>query len=226
MTKFLLNFFFPLHCLACGSEGHLACPSCRKKIPPTENPDDLIRAKIFAISDYRDPLVQALVRVLKYQGWKIASLEIAELILESTINNPNSFLSSLLTQKISPPSAKILLVPVPLSPWRRFRRGYNQAELIAKNLVQLKPDLFELRTDLVKKIRHTKSQVEIQERHKRLKNLTGAFELVEINKQNLKDRTILLLDDVTTTGTTFQELKKLFHHTQVKEVICLAFAHG
>ncbi|MEK7091572.1 MAG: hypothetical protein AAB900_01150 [Patescibacteria group bacterium] len=215
MTKFFLDFFFPLHCLACGAEGHLACPTCRRKIPPAEQPEVLTRAKIWARADYRDPLASELVRALKYRGWKVAAMEMAEIML-----------NQLPLDLDQTPADKIILVPAPLSTWRRLGRGYNQAELIAKALARLAPERFELGTGLVKKIRHTKSQVEIKERSKRLVNLIDAFTYTTRGRRLARGWCILLIDDVTTTGATFIELKKLFHTAEAKKIICWAFAHG
>lgn len=215
MFKLLLDFFFPLHCLACGVEGQLACQACREKIPAAENLEALTRAKIIARADYRDPLVAELVHTLKYRSWKVAAPEIAEIMLKQFPLN--------LAHR---PTDKIMLVPVPLSAWRRLGRGYNQAELIAKALAKQAPEHFELATDLVAKIRHTESQVEIKERSKRLTNLAGAFALTTRGSRLARGRHLFLIDDVSTTGATLMELQKLFRQTGASEIRGWAFAHG
>jgi ComF family protein len=219
--KLILDFFFPLHCLSCGQEGQLACPKCRAKIALANNPDNLTSAKISAVADYQDPLVAGLIHALKYQGWTAAAPEMAEIILQH-LNRQ----SGLTAKILNPGDLKVMLVPVPLSTWRQGQRGYNQAELLAKALQPLAPERFEVCPDLVKKIRHTISQVEIKERHKRLINLAGAFALSDGGLTKVRGRRLLLLDDVTTTGATFNELKKLFRAAGAAEIICLAFAHG
>lgn len=213
--RLITAFFFPLHCLACGMEGHLACPVCRAEIAPADQSEVLTRAKIFASADYRDPLVAELVHALKYRGWKVAASEIAEIMLRQ----------SPLDLSVRP-ADKIILVPAPLSIWRRFGRGYNQAELIAKALTKLSPERFELGTGLATKIRHTKSQVEIKERSKRLTNLAGAFALTARGRMLARGRHLLLIDDVATTGATLLELQKLFRGAGAREIEGWAFAHG
>jgi len=89
-----------------------------------------------------------------------------------------------------------LIVPVPMHWWRRYRRGYNQAHLLAKDLAQ--------RTGLpmvnaVTRSRHTPPQAGLSD-HQRRHALSNVFAVSR--PSSVKDRHVLLIDDVFTTGAT------------------------
>ena len=92
-----------------------------------------------------------------------------------------------------------LVVPVPVHFWRKFRRQFNQADEIARIIA--KTAGFELARPL-RRTRYTKPQADL-DRSTRLKNLAAAFKLAPTaSKRSLKDRPVLLIDDVLTTGAT------------------------
>lgn len=95
-----------------------------------------------------------------------------------------------------------LIVPIPLH-WRRKRkRGYNQAEIIAKNLEKLTG--LPVDTRLIVRKKYTEPQKALDHK-KRKKNLRGVFEV----KRNLSHKRILLIDDIYTTGSTIDEAAKV-----------------
>lgn len=99
-----------------------------------------------------------------------------------------------------------LIIPVPLHPNRRSERGYNQSEKIAlgiqEGLRQQNPDAPVLATQILIRSRDTPHQIG-QGREERLRNLTGAFNIETI--EVIQNKTILLVDDVLTTGATLAE---------------------
>jgi ComF family protein len=97
-----------------------------------------------------------------------------------------------------------LIIPVPLHPNRQAERGYNQSEKIAQGIyegLKISKDP-ELSTKILVRSRDTPHQLG-QGREERLSNLTGAFtvEAIEV----IQNKTILLVDDVLTTGATLAE---------------------
>lgn len=93
------------------------------------------------------------------------------------------------------------LVPVPLHPRKKWKRGYNQSEEIAKGIADA---LWEnpkgrIITDVLRRRRFTKTQTQISVGNK-WENMTGAFLVRDVEK--LKGKNILLIDDVLTTGAT------------------------
>lgn len=92
-----------------------------------------------------------------------------------------------------------LIIPVPLYPDREKKRRYNQAELLAKPFA--KAINVPMRTDLLGRMRATRSQAEQKSRGERIKNIAGAFG-VGGSADCLHNKNILLIDDVCTTGAT------------------------
>lgn len=99
-----------------------------------------------------------------------------------------------------------LIIPVPLHPNRLSERGYNQSEQIARGILQglsqSNPDAPGLATQILRRSRDTPHQIG-QGREERLRNLTGAFNVESI--EMIQNKTILLVDDVLTTGATLAE---------------------
>lgn len=111
-----------------------------------------------------------------------------------------------------------VVVPVPLH-WRRlFMRGYNQSEVIAKGLANRLGVPMER---MLKRNRYTKQQANL-DKAEREKNLIGAFSLIK--GANCKKRSILLVDDVMTTGSTLTEAAKVLLNGVDCEVSILVLA--
>jgi ComF family protein len=90
------------------------------------------------------------------------------------------------------------VVPVPLFWWKGLRRGYNQSRLLASVISR---ECGIPLHDALARTRNTRTQTKLTE-EKRLRNVCGAFRL---NGDGIQDRTILLVDDVMTTGATVRE---------------------
>lgn len=96
------------------------------------------------------------------------------------------------------------IVPVPMHSRKKRQRGYNQSELIAKQLgVYLNK---EVRTDILIKTRYTRPQSRLKRRD-RIYNLEGAFSVTP--EAFIEGKRILLVDDVLTTGTTINTCAKI-----------------
>lgn len=113
-----------------------------------------------------------------------------------------------------------LLVPVPLSPGRLAERGFNQAELLAGELSALVGIPM---VPVLKKIRETEPQTGLT-RSRREANLKGAFDLY--NPNALRAKTVILLDDVFTTGSTMSEAAVVLHQGGALSVLGLSLAAG
>ena len=115
-----------------------------------------------------------------------------------------------------------IIVPIPLSQQGLRKRGFNQAELIAKHLSDMlsTSDVGQKNigcyTNVLYKNKSTISQVEIKDRKKRLKNLNGAFSVK--NSELIKNKVILVVDDVSTTGATILEARRALLARGAKEV--------
>lgn len=124
-----------------------------------------------------------------------------------------------------------MIIPVPLHWLRQWKRGYNQAEVIARGIAA--EMVIPLRNDILKRHRHTKTQTKVEVDEKSA-NVSGAFAVYEDAAENFRNgrnvRHILLIDDVFTTGSTlyacFRALRSVFPpHVRIS-VATLGFVGG
>ena len=88
------------------------------------------------------------------------------------------------------------VLPMPLARERLAERGYNPALLLARHLAPLKTD-----ATLLLRTRHTPAQSDLS-RAERLRNVRGAFAVEPLRSHELRDRRVVLVDDVMTTGAS------------------------
>ena len=111
------------------------------------------------------------------------------------------------------------LIPVPLSPARFFIRGVNQAEVLAHCLSRLSgvPHI----PDLVHKVRNTPSQSGLSRRQREL-NVKGAFRVNRRQAEKVRGKSVLLVDDLITTGATVGEMAKVLRRAGVEQVFAFS----
>lgn len=166
--------------------------------------------------DYRQPLVRQAIWELKYRGNKKITRLLAQCLYEE--------LAEELSEKtVFENLGKPLLIPIPLSKKRRQERGFNQCELLANELEAIDTgNFFEVSLGTLIKIRDTESQTK-KGRTARLENLKNCFAIPIPPK--IAGRSVILLDDVTTTGATFEEAKRTIISAGAKKVFEIAVAH-
>ena len=108
------------------------------------------------------------------------------------------------------------IVAVPLHAKRIKQRKYNHMELVCEQFSKLSG--YECNFDLIKRIKDTKPQYKLS-REQRLENLSNAF---EVNKDAYKGKTVLVLDDICTTGSTFEEMIKALNSEEISSIVCLS----
>lgn len=140
------------------------------------------------------------------------------LLFEMLLHCPIQPLAALIQLSHTEPSP--VLVPIPLHPTRKKIRGFNQAEVVGEYLSQLSPTPFI--SGVVVRNRDTPQQAHIPSKIKRAENIRGAFDCVD--QQVFKQKSIILVDDVVTTGATAKEVLKAIGKTQntTSYVVCLA----
>lgn len=210
----ILNVVFPVKCLNCGEVGSYFCIECIANSPTAERES----AKwIFPLFDYRHPPLKKALWLFKYKNKKILAETFAE-ILHGKILEELSELAIMENFRNS------ILIPIPLSKKRYRERGYNQAELITKELVKLDKNInFSLENTVLIKIKDTEHQAHIKNRAERLKNIVGSFTVK--NEDLIKSKNIILIDDILTTGATLTEARKILKQAGAKKVIAFTVAH-
>jgi ComF family protein len=116
-----------------------------------------------------------------------------------------------------------VLVPIPLHPSRLAYRGFNQAEALGKFIAQKLG--IPIRSDILLRIKKTVPQVEVKERKKRLVNMHDVFSIRQSTIINCQS-TIILFDDVCTTGATLRSAANVLKRAGAKSVWGVVMAHG
>jgi ComF family protein len=118
----------------------------------------------------------------------------------------------------------VLVIPVPLWPGKRESRGFNQAEDIARTLARSRTGTrIQLDTHSLVRQRDTASQTGLT-RHQRRANVRGAF--AATRRDRVRGRSVLLIDDVMTTGTTAGECARVLLRAGAKEVFVATVARA
>lgn len=230
MWKDVLDFVFPVFCLGCNKEGEWlcggclddflkqsfvqACPVCHLNnnsglLCLTCKPNSYLDKHFAAIEYGEDKLSGKIIHTFKYEYIESVFFVLEKVIEKYLSENTDKF------------SNIDFVVPVPLHPRRSAERGFNQAELIANKVAFCLKK--EMRKDLIVRKKYTSNQAHLG-REDRMKNISGAFGLS--SDLNIKDKNILLVDDVFTTGSTMQECAKVLKDTEVSCVIGFTIVRG
>lgn len=228
MFKFLLDIIAPKKCYSCKKEWHFLCERClsnmsnfspicyvcKEKSNNFEVHDKCLKwvyyDKIILLSHYKNHSISKLIKDLKfYQKRDISEdfwLYLSRLFLDNEIyKNTDNY---------------IIVFP-PMWFLKRLTRWYNHSELMAKIISK---DLgIKLEKNLIKKVKSTKQQSKLN-RNDRLLNLTDSFKLNDNNITNKYNKTIVIVDDVISTGSTINELSKIFKNAWYKRIIWLIIA--
>lgn len=108
-----------------------------------------------------------------------------------------------------------LIVPVPLHKSKRSERGFNQAELIARAAVKRLPQPVQIASGVLVRQRATISQVGLS-REQRIANVSDAFRVRD--RRRVQGRTVIVVDDVMTTGTTLSECARVLKQAGAEQV--------
>ena len=210
----ILDIVCPVKCISCGKSDIDLCLECLRDAPPAERES----AKwIFSLYDYRHPPIKKALWFFKYKGKKGLARVFVEILYGKIIEE----LSEL---SVMENFRKPILIPIPLSKKRYRERGYNQAELICKELIRLDNNVnFKFDNNILIKPKETKHQARMENREERLKNIIGSFAVK--NKALIKKRNIILIDDIITTGATLTEARKIFKQAGARKIIAFTIAH-
>ncbi len=218
----LLDLIFPKTCLSCGKEGKYVCENCLGRVrvlkpacPYCEKPsiDGFTHSKcrkkygldgLTSTWKY-EGVIKKAIWALKFKyatqvGAELASILVRELVTGVTGSHP----------------VNGTLVPIPIYWQRENMRGFNQSEEIGK--IVAKEMGWEFVSDLLIKNKSTKSQVELTVEGRK-QNLRGVFSLNPIHKSlDLNLKSVILFDDVFTTGSTLNEAAKVLKRAGVEKV--------
>lgn len=218
MWKTLIDIIFPKKCINCQKEGDFLCLKCFKKIPINKNSPIRFKNKkykldeLIIVSYYQNPILKNVIYRYKYDF----------------IQNLSSSLVSLI--KIKAPFLKTnknaILIPVPIHKKRLKWRNFNQSAILAQKLSQ-DLNLLILENLIIRK-KYTIPQAKLKNTKERKNNLKNVFVTnKEIDKNLIKNKTVILIDDIYTTGATMQECAKIIKKQfRPRKIIGLVLAKG
>lgn len=234
-----LDCVFPRLCLGCGKDGSHLCRECYESLPILyrvncpfcghRSPDGRACSQcrhqhhshisgILIASDWNNLLLRQIIYEYKYRFIKELADPLANLMIK--------FLTT--AEPVNRQTDKLILIPVPLHGRRLAWRGFNQSEILTKKIA----DYFNLVLidNILIRSRHTIPQREIKKPQDRAANIKNVFALnPEINLENknlLKNKIIILIDDICTTGATFEDCARALQPLGPKEIWGLVIARG
>ncbi len=216
-----IDYLFPRQCINCSATGAYLCKSCKKKLEPHPeicpychrtskdyrtciecrcNKKNYLEGIIIPFA-YTDLLKTLIIRLKYFHKKDIGDFLVERLVIAFQANQ--SF-----------PQNNVIITFIPSHRYRHyFVKWYNQSELLAEKISE------RLQVPMVavaEKKKRTKTQASL-DRNGRLHNLKNAFSLTK-NLRLQWNETLLIIDDITTTGSTINELAKLikYHYPKIK----------
>lgn len=186
-------------CNKCGEsiKSGTICLNCKQNLPKIN--------RNFSIFKYEPP-ISTLITNLKFKNQKYLA----------------KYLSNFLVDKFLEMEIEVdYIIPVPISEKRFKVRKFNQTELLCSTFE--KELNIKIENNLVARVKDTPNQTSLN-RRERLINLKDCFKV--LNKQKVKGKTILIVDDVYTTGATINEIATVLFNAKAKAVYGLTVAHS
>ena len=212
IKTYTCNLIAPPACNFCGSfleQRTIFCNECTIKIQPVVSCKVEVTKKyslkVFAVGSYKDPLKKLVLA--KHWSCLVSCKQLAQLMLQTP---------AMQFQRYD------YIMPIPLHWMRCAKRGFNQSYEMAMH-VQKNTDI--VLADILKRNRHTQFQSNLAP-DQRIENLKHAFSIKPVDRLQYKDKHLLLIDDVMTTGATLRsaarELIKLKPASITALVACRA----
>lgn len=209
--NFVLDFIWPQFCLGCKKEGQLLCAFCLNDIVLEENTEIVwpdITKQYFdschLCASYQNKTIEQIIKKYKYSYLEHMAIPLVDILEKQA-------------RRLKLPK-DIIITNLPLHKNKYRQRGFDQTEILAKKLAsRLGKNYFKL----LKRVRHTKSQASLDKKA-RAQNMQNAF--VTAKRLRPLGGSILLIDDVATTGSTLNEAAKTLKQAGYSKIICLVIA--
>jgi ComF family protein len=213
------DFFLPRLCASCKNkllpEEKIVCDECysKLKIPDSSFLKEEYQIKFShpkLIEDFRAGLIfeednpcRNMIHSLKYEKKYAVGIYLGRLVANIFSEEIKKWCSD-------------FIIPVPLYSVKKSNRGYNQSEFIAKGIS--KELGIPCKKNLLKRIRHTQTQTKLNALERRI-NVQNAFKLK--NEIELREKKVILVDDVVTTGSTILECANVLKKAGTDKIFAL-----
>lgn len=203
ILRFLKKLIFPNFCSCCHlflDTSNIFCNYCSSLIKPI--PSKILHISnyninVYALSDYKYPIKSLILS--KFNKNYVLSIQLAELIWDNEVIKKLDF---------------DYIIPVPSHWTRLLRRGYNQAAVVSKRLARLSGKEY---MPIVFRKKRTEYQIKLNIKD-REKNVNNVFELKKLNKEFFTDKSLVIIDDLMTTGSTLKSMALLLSTLKPKKI--------
>lgn len=203
----LLDLFFPPRCAWCGKVGVKGeCPACKKALPYHHRPlhEGAAYGRCAAPLRYEGAAREGILR-FKFRGAQTSVATFGALLARCADEQYRGEFD--------------VVTWVPVSEKRRRERGFDQAELLAREMTHTwngEP------VCLLRKTRENAVQSRLGSADERRANVLGAYEAADV--QRIRSKRVLLVDDILTTGATLGECARVLREAGAADVLCITLA--
>lgn len=219
----IIDFVFPRICHVCGEnlphDARFVCPACLSRLPRTlyhRTPDNAMERRFMGQFPFRaatghffytrESAIATLIHDMKYRKFRSLASFLGEEVAAELL--PTGFLSDI-----------DMIVPVPMHFMKKARRGYNQTEEISKGISKIVGIPV---ADNLRAVRGHRTQTSLS-LESRIRNVEGVFRVK--NPEELTAKSILIVDDVCTTGATLSAAAIALHKAaDIRELSLLTLA--
>jgi len=219
-----LDWLLPPRCAGCGKRGYRFCPECQEATTIIGDEHCECCGRPLKPAGLCGPCQKRRPAFTQARGWGIHEGRLRDAIHNLKYRRDvglGEVLSRQMIEVLSHLDWDLdIVLPVPLAPNRLRERGYNQSALLARPIA-LRLGL-PYRPNLVRRVRETRSQVGLS-RPERYQNVAGAF---KADPDQVSGMSVLLVDDVTTTGATLEAVVEALRQAGAKEVYAITLARA
>lgn len=198
--KEILDIVYPIEekCIICKTDGFIGlCPYCKSRINRATIESDNLSYGFYGGT------LKTLILKFKYESDFTAGYLLSKLLVEMIEEN-NIYAD--------------VICYLPMTKKSEKKRGFNQCEVIARHIgYRINIPV----SDCIKKIKNTKEQKTLT-KEERVKNLKGAFKVSRV--KDIKNKDVILIDDVMTTGATINECKDILKRSGANKITVLTIA--
>lgn len=237
IKKIILDTLFPIQCLSCKKDGFWICKKCLDRIDvlsvqvcpyceKIETPFGKIcyRCKDNFLAKNKTAPVDNLIPAVRYKDVS-HFIHLFKYRLISDLHKPlgKMMIKAILKNNWSLPD---LIIPIPLHKKRLRWRGFNQSELLANFISSnLTPGMeIPVIANIIFRKKYTVPQMKIKNYGERQKNMRNIFDINKNLGYNLENKTILVVDDIATTGSTLFECGKILKVAGAEKVMAIVIA--
>lgn len=212
IKNLILNILFPKSIEEIGIE-NMSEQDIFKNI---EEANEIKNENYKSLFQYKNKIMRKAIWSIKYNKNDIINKKFSKLLYGFIIENISDEMTF---SNFNNP----IIIPIPMHKNNLKERGYNQSEIISKNIISFDNEkIFKIEPNALSKIKETPHQSKLKNKNERLKNLKDCF---YADEKIVKNKNIILIDDVITTGTTMKEATKTLKEAGANKVIGFSLAH-